>query len=234
MKEQHDSDYSFLQEKIKERPINRKKLIRTSLNTAVFAVVFGLIACFVFILLEPVIGNWLNPPQEEPKQQIVLPAEEDEMLPEDMVQDKEELIETQTPPEKETSNVPAVEMQVTDYQKIYDKMRVIAYEATRSHVTVTAVREGTDWFQNRMERTNETSGMLVADNGVEIMILCNYSTISGATQINVTFCNEYKASASLKKYDRNTGLAVIAVRLDNVNEKTKNEIIEEFLGGAGE
>ena len=44
MKEHLDSDYSFLQEKIKERPINRKKLIRTSLNTAIFALVFGLVA----------------------------------------------------------------------------------------------------------------------------------------------------------------------------------------------
>ncbi len=233
MKEQHDSDYSFLQEKIKERPINRKKLIRTSLNTAVFAVVFGLVACFVFILLEPVIGRILNPPKEEPKQQIVLPAEEDEMLPEDMVQDEEELSEAQTPSETVTSEAPeAVELHVADYQKLYDKMRVIAYEAARSHVKVTAVREGTDWFQNRMESTNETSGMLVADNGVEILILCNQPTVAGASEIVVTFCNDYKANATLKKSDRNTGLAIVAVRLDEVNEKTKNEIKYARLGSS--
>ena len=233
MKEQLDSDYSFLQEKIKERPINRKKLIRTSLNTAVFAVVFGLVACFVFILLEPVIGRILNPPKEEPKQQIVLPAEEDEMLPEDMVQDEEELSEAQTPSETVTSEAPeAVELHVADYQKLYDKMRVIAYEAARSHVKVTAVREGTDWFQNRMESTNETSGMLVADNGVEILILCNQPTVAGASEIVVTFCNDYKANATLKKSDRNTGLAIVAVRLDEVNEKTKNEIKYARLGSS--
>ncbi|MBE5878924.1 MAG: serine protease [Lachnospiraceae bacterium] len=233
MKEQHDSDYSFLQEKIKERPINRKKLIRTSLNTAVFAVVFGLVACFVFILLEPVIGRILNPPKEEPKQQIVLPAEEDEMLPEDMVQDEEELSEAQTPSETVTSEAPeAVELHVADYQKLYDKMRVIAYEAARSHVKVTAVREGTDWFQNRLESTNETSGMLVADNGVEILILCNQPTVAGASEIVVTFCNDYKANATLKKSDRNTGLAIVAVRLDEVNEKTKNEIKYARLGSS--
>lgn len=233
MKEQHDSDYSFLQEKIKERPINRKKLIRTSLNTAVFAVVFGLVACFVFILLEPVIGRILNPPKEEPKQQIVLPAEEDEMLPEDMVQDEEELSGAQTPSETVTSEAPeAVELHVADYQKLYDKMRVIAYEAARSHVKVTAVREGTDWFQNRMESTNETSGMLVADNGVEILILCNQPTVAGASEIVVTFCNDYKANATLKKSDRNTGLAIVAVRLDEVNEKTKNEIKYARLGSS--
>lgn len=234
MKEQHDSDYSFLQEKIKERPINRKKLIRTSLNTAVFAVVFGLVACFVFILLEPVIGKLLNASPEEPKQQqIVLPTEEDEMLPEDMVQDEEELSETQSPSETVDSNVTAeVELHVTDYQKIYDKMRVIAYEAARSHVKVTAVREGTDWFQNRLESTNETSGMLVADNGVEILILCDQATIAGASEILVTFCNEYKANATIKKGDRNTGLAIIAVRLNDVNEKTKNEIKYARLGSS--
>ena len=86
MKEHQDSDYSFLQEKIKERPINRKKLIRTSLNTATFAVVFGLVACVTFILLEPVIGNWINPQKEEGVGIVTLPAEEEEMLPGDMVE----------------------------------------------------------------------------------------------------------------------------------------------------
>lgn len=233
MKEQHDSDYSFLQEKIKERPINRKKLIRTSLNTAVFAVVFGLVACFVFILLEPVIGKILNPPQEEPKQQIVLPAEEDEMLPEDMVQVEEELSESPPPSETEiSSEVTTVELHVSDYQKLYDKMRVIAYEAERSHVKVTAMREGVDWFQNPMESTNEASGMLVADNGVEILVLCNQPTIAGASEIVVTFCNDFKAAATLKKADRNTGFAILAVKLDDVNEKTKNEIKYARLGSS--
>ena len=56
----HDtaSDFDFLQEKIKERPINKKKLLKKTIITAMMAVLFGLLACLSFLLLEPVLNNW--------------------------------------------------------------------------------------------------------------------------------------------------------------------------------
>ena len=59
-KEQNDvSEKKFMIEKIKERPVNKKKLLRRTLITASMAVIFGLVACFTFLVLEPVISNWL-------------------------------------------------------------------------------------------------------------------------------------------------------------------------------
>ena len=43
----------FIIEKIKERPVNRMKLMRRTITTAAMAVIFGLIACFTFLILEP-------------------------------------------------------------------------------------------------------------------------------------------------------------------------------------
>ena len=66
-KEQKDaSEKNFMIEKIKERPVNKKKLLRRTLITASMAVIFGLVACFTFLVLEPVISNWLYP-EEEPQ-----------------------------------------------------------------------------------------------------------------------------------------------------------------------
>jgi serine protease Do len=77
------SDFDFLQEKIKERPINKRKLIKKTILTASMAVLFGVLACLSFLLLEPVINNWLYP-EEEPEI-VTFPQEKDEMLPEDML-----------------------------------------------------------------------------------------------------------------------------------------------------
>lgn len=234
MKEQQDSDYSFLQEKIKERPINRKKLLRNTLNTAVFAVVFGLVACFVFILLEPLIGKLINPAPEEGKQQIVLPTEDDEMLPEDMVQDENELNGTvEVPPSTSISSaVTTMELQVSDYQMIYDKMSQIANEAARSVVKVTGMSEGVDWFRNKLESTNETSGMIVADNGVELLVLCSYDAIEGANEIVLTFCEGSKHPAVVKKADKNTGLAILAVDMTLIDDVMKEKIAYATLGSS--
>ena len=46
-----DNDKKFMIEKIKERPLNKTRLVRRTLVTAVMAVIFGLIACVTFILL---------------------------------------------------------------------------------------------------------------------------------------------------------------------------------------
>ena len=48
------TDYDFIREQIKERPVNRKKIFRRMLFTAGMAVLFATIACITFLLLEPV------------------------------------------------------------------------------------------------------------------------------------------------------------------------------------
>ena len=45
-KNQDNTD--FMIEKIKQRPLNRRKLVRRTLITAAMAVIFGMVACFTF------------------------------------------------------------------------------------------------------------------------------------------------------------------------------------------
>ena len=48
----------FLRETIKQKPVNKKKLLRRTLITVAMAVVFGLVACITFLVLEsPVSGR---------------------------------------------------------------------------------------------------------------------------------------------------------------------------------
>lgn len=95
----HDaaSDFDFLQERIKERPINKKKLLKKTIITASMAVLFGLLACLSFLLLEPVLNNWLYP--EEAPEIVTFPQEQDEMLPEDMLTEGGSTQPSQTMPE---------------------------------------------------------------------------------------------------------------------------------------
>ena len=91
-----NQDIEFIKEKVKERPLNRRKLFKKTLLTASMAAIFGLIACVTFLVLEPVFSNLLYP-EEEP-QQVELKEEniEDEMRPEDMILEEETETETTT------------------------------------------------------------------------------------------------------------------------------------------
>ena len=72
-----NSQSDFMIEKIKERPINKRKLILRTLTTVLLAIIFGLVACFTFLALEPVLSRWMNPKEELPK--VYFPEEKEEM-----------------------------------------------------------------------------------------------------------------------------------------------------------
>ena len=60
-KKQENGDYSFMQEQIKKRPINKRKLIKRTITTGALAIMFGVIASLVFILLEPTLTKLVSP-----------------------------------------------------------------------------------------------------------------------------------------------------------------------------
>ena len=58
---EQNRNYEMIKERMKERPINRRKLMRRTIITVSMAVIFGVFACFTFLVLEPVLSNLLYP-----------------------------------------------------------------------------------------------------------------------------------------------------------------------------
>ena len=61
MQEKEKGGFSFINEQIKEKPLNKKRLIKKALFTVVLAVIFGTVAALVFSLLQPEFSNWFYP-----------------------------------------------------------------------------------------------------------------------------------------------------------------------------
>lgn len=224
-----EQEFDFMKEKIKERPINKKKLIRRTIITASMAVVFGLVACLTFLVLEPLFSNWLYP-EEEPGP-IVLPAETEEMLPEDMLMEE---TESETETEPETVIQAELELNVEDYQLLYEKLYALAEEKGRAMVQVTGVKEDVDWFNNPYETKGQTSGVIVGDNGKEYMILVDKGPIENVETIRVRFQNGVQASAQVKGVDSITGLAVIGVVIKDLPQDQLEGIAIAELGSSGD
>lgn len=222
-------DFDFMKEKIKERPVNKKKLLRRTIITASMAVVFGLVACLTFLVLEPLFSNWLYP-EEEP-QQVTFPAEEDEMLPEDML-----VSETQTEAETVPNEVimpPAeVEFEAEDYQTLYDNLYELAQENSKAIVTVTGVTSDRDWFNIPYENRGRASGVIVADTGKEYLILVDKSQIETVETIRVTFRDGAQAAAELKNTDPVTGMAIVGVKKEALGDEAKSQLMVATLGSS--
>jgi len=231
----------FMRERIKQKPVNKKKLLRRTVITAVMAVVFGLVACLTFLILEPVISNRLYP-EEEPKE-VAFPEETltEEMKPEDMLVNEED-VEAQTPEPvdlemvdeqiKELLSQVDLEFSLEDYQTLYDKLRALAEDAGRAVVTVTGVTSDVDWFNNIYENVASASGVIVANNEKAILILVSADSLNGADSIEVTFCDQTQVEAELVQKDPNTGLAILSVPLLSISEETMDVIDIAELGSS--
>lgn len=240
-------------EKMKERPVNKKKLLRRTILTASMAVIFGLIACLTFLILEPVISKWLYP--EEKTQIVVFPEDQEEMSPEEMLaenmeQEKQKQIEQQLQEQlqnKQASEKASTELnqdqiqkilqQVTfdlkNYEEMYSALADFSKEMRRSMVTVTGVVSNLDWFNNIQESENQASGLIIANNGKELLILVDYTPLTTAESLHLTFDNNVMVSAKLKKLDKFTNLAILTVDLaDFNNESLGKEITIATLGSS--
>ena len=222
----------FMIEKIKQRPINRKKLLRRTIITASMAVIFGLIACFTFLVLEPVISNWLYP-EEEP-QIVVLPEDQKEMLPEEMLAEN---LPTESPaptekPEEESVALDEEQIQIIldrvtldkdDYAQLYEGIYRFIYDTDESGeqtsisqymVTIRGISSNVDWFNAVQESNSQASGVIIADNGKELLILVDYTSLKNADSLVLELNGGlYQLEAKRKGFDPSTNLAVLAVDL---------------------
>lgn len=241
---QQNNQSDFMIEKIKERPINKKKLLRRTIITAAMAVIFGLIACFTFLVLEPVISNWLYP-EEEP-QVVVFPEDQEEMSPEEMLaenmeQEKQNQQQQAEPAPENTalSHEQLMEMlsnvtfDLDNYKQLYNALSAYVEELNPCMVTVTGITSNIDWFNNVQESQRQASGVIIANNGKELLVLVDYAPLEDAEILSLTFYNGMEVEAKLKEKDADTNLAVLAVELIKLDRSfVNNELRIASLGSS--
>ena len=224
MPEKKEDEFAFIKEKIKDKPVSKRQVLSKVAVLLVSAVAFGLIACLVFTLVQPYMQEWLYP---EEKPVVTIPK--DELEP-----------ETEREPEKdsETENAAPVyitetqELETTDYQKLQNKIYAIGEEQNKSIVTVTGVKSDMDWFNTPYESSGQASGVVIANNGQELLILTEKKVITDAQAIRVTFVDGAIVNAVLKQYDGNTGVAVLSVALSDIPDATLEAIKTAVLGNS--
>ncbi len=245
---QQNNQSDFLIEKIKERPVNKKKLLRRTMITAAMAVIFGLVACLTFLVLEPVISNWLYP-EEEP-QIVVFPEDQEEMSPEEMLADnmQQESQNQQnsqtTPAEEQSQNVTlewdqiqkilsGVVLDMDNYKQLHNSLTQYISELKQYMVTVTGVTSNVDWLNNVQESENQASGVIIYNNGREVLILVDYAPLQNAESLSLSFYNGFQAQAFVKGIDSTTNLAVLSVELADLDaDFVKNGLKIASLGSS--
>lgn len=233
-----NEEQHFIKEKIKDKPINRKQILQKGMLTIGYAILFGIVSCLVFCALRPKAESWFAPQDDQwvgiPKDTLA-----DEENPADTVADSEQETSADTQkPDKEDKKQKTVyitekkDMTLDDYQVLQNELYQIGNEVNKSIVTVTGVKEGVDIFDSPYEATGQASGLIIGNSGKELLILTEYPVIEDVKSIRVTFINNDTQDAALKKYDGNTGIAVLGVPVEKIAKATMNEIETAVLGNS--
>lgn len=115
-------------------------------------------------------------------------------------------------------------LELEDYRYLLRKISSIATNTQKSLVTVSGRKSNTDWFNNSYEDNNSSTGIIVGDNGKDLLVLSPTSILNSATVVDVTFFDGQTNRATIKLSDANTGLSIVAVPIDSIDEDTKGKI----------
>ena len=212
-------DFQFIKETRKEKPINRKKFVRQMVKTIILAVVFGVVASLTFVVLMPRFEQYFTP--EEPPQ---VSFEEPEPV-EDVEEPPEEPEQTQDSEKPETVIIEKpTPLELSQYQMLQNKLYAVGREADKFIVSVTNVKNDTDIFNNPYEMEGQGSGIIIAENDTELLILTEKKVINGAKSLSATFIDESMCEVQIKKQDGNTGLAILSAQKANLTKATRDAI----------
>ncbi|NCB92140.1 MAG: serine protease [Clostridia bacterium] len=227
-KQEHQDEYHFLKEVIKEKPVDKRKIIKVAVGITAGAILFGVVSAFVFAKALPMFepeeqDAKVTIPEETPTPTQV--AETPTVQPDDASGEVSDGADT--PGEESESGIT-----LEDYTGIYQQVLDVAKTPESSIVTVQGITNDVDWMNNSYENEKQVSGFLAADNGSEYFVLTEYRAVDQVDRILVTFSDGTSVDAHFQKQDQGTGLAVLKIPREDVSSDTRKVITVAELGSS--
>lgn len=203
--------FAFLEETIKPKKISKQQGMKQLIRIAICGLVLGGSACLGFFALRPLAQHLF------PEKTQVVTIQEDNQSEEDLAEGGDTTVQNQ-------QEISYVQMMSKAYEK--------ALTAKKSVVSVTKGAEQENWNAEATGIDESVSGVIVADNGPEILILSYASICEDAKEWCVTFSDKSEYKASLKKKDKNSGFAIFAVDKKSLSDATWSASSVASLGNS--
>lgn len=207
-------EYSFLQEVIKDEvggTGKRKKRILRKIGVGIF---IGLVACFTFSVIKP----WVESRMSGDPDEVTIPR------------DTKQTAEN----EADRSGKDGNGQKKDNYSKSVKSLSDVAKKGKRSVVSLLVLTGATIGNKEFVSESQSVSGVLIADNGQELLILGPTMEVGETQQIQATFCDGKKYQVTEKKSDANLELTIYAVKESQLEEKTAKSIRLAALGSSYE
>lgn len=232
-----EKQFSFIQEQIMPKKGNKtKKMIVIFVVTILMAIIFGLIARYVFCISESLFNNILGVSEE--KDTIKFPSEDSQENSKNQggpkVGTKNEKVEDKVDKgpvdDKPIVIENSVEADVTDYLDMHSKINDVAALVNKSIVKITSAEKAVDWFNNDYESESVTTGIILAKDSTNLYILTSNNKIISTENIKVTFQDNIVVDGEFRGNDSELNLAVVILDIKQIPEGTLKGIEVAKLG----
>lgn len=195
----------FIHEKIKKKPINKKKVLKrigfgVSCVIAICVLVFGISKKFGM------------QEQTDAKESLV--------------------VDNSTENTENTTEEIDMSLSLSDYQSLQSALYSIGGELNKAVVTIFGEELEEEWAGEVYENTWESAGFILSEDDDYLYILAEYRLIEKNTNIKVGFVDGTSAQGILLNKDSNTGLAMLTVEKRLLKTETKQAIAVVKLGNS--
>lgn len=207
MSDKKNDNYDLYTEHIVKEPWkNSKRLLKKGASLVAMAVFFGLVAGLVMIIVYKTGKNYLDDNKTAMNETTSSTdgSESKETDPEDTTVPPIEEITTEIP-----STVPIDNEKLNDYMGYYKALKSVADKAGLSVVTVTAARQGVDFFNSTYQNIADEYGIVISSDSTGYYILTEYSLVKNSENIQVTYYDKTVDTAEFVAGDTTTDMAVI-------------------------
>ncbi len=207
MSDKKNDNYDLYTEHIVKEPWkNSKRILKKGASLVAMAVFFGLVAGLVMIIVYKTGKNYLDDNKAAMNETTSSTdgSESKETDPEDTTVPPIEEITTEIP-----STVPIDNKKLNDYMGYYKALKSVADKAGLSVVTVTAAKQGVDFFNSTYQNIADEYGIVISSDSTGYYILTEYSLVKNSENIQVTYYDKTVDTAEFVAGDTTTDMAVI-------------------------
>ncbi len=218
----------FMRETIIKPPLTRKQVMKRVALFVCASATFGGIAAVSFAAVKPFADRLFR--ENTTNQQTSVEFSKDD--PDVTLPSADEESDASVQPEQVEQEIDeAVDKALSDYQFSIDNynamtsvLRTVGEQGDKSVVTVSSGKQDMDIFGNPVETTGDFAGVVIAENGGEILIFTYADAVRAADTIYVTFSDGSRVGGTVRQIDDVLDMAVVAVKSGELSEDTRKNM----------
>ena len=233
---------SFIREKVVKQPLTRKQILFRAGCVILAAAACGAAAGTMFAVVSPVAQRYLGQESTEESTAITIPRDEPEssasqesppeVAPSKPEQTEESVVDSESFEEQVQEIIANYKYTTGDFASAYAGLRDVVAEADHGIVTVHSVKHGLDWFDNPVETSGLYAGAVIGSTPQDYLILTPDGAVENADSIKVTFADGSEVDGTIRQMDQVSGMAMVSVRAEMLNESTANSLSLIPLGNS--